>query len=398
MKKIALFITIFLITAVGVFYYSSNCIVLAADERSVEEQFSDTVDEETDKLNAEGLERFFNSLSEEEKRLFDTESVKSFLKKVTNGEFALSYDEILNAVLATIKTAFIGFLPSLVSIVVISILYGILSSLTSGFLNKQTAEIVYFACYGAIIIILLNSVLSYAKLTVGAVERVKWLSDALFPIVLTVMAALGGSKSVALLQPLLALFSGLAIKLISTVVIPCFLAATVFSIVGNLSKNVRLKRFNSLFITSAGWLLKGIFGLFTFFVTVNGIVGVTLDGAGVKLTKFAVSSYVPLLGGYVGDGLDFVLAGCVVIKNAVGVFGLLLLMTVVLAPIFKLIVFSLCLKLTAALVETVADERLSQLLGDVGKNVRLLVSVLVGVAFMYMLMVMLAVFSANSWS
>ena len=111
--------------------------------------------------------------------------------------------------------------------------------------------------------------------------------------------------------------------------------------------------------------------------------------------KFAVSSYVPILGGYLSDGFDLLTASLVLVKNAVGVTGVAVLAAVVLFPLLQLAAFILGLRLTAAITEPIGDTRTSSVLGALADNTGLPVTALVGVGFMFFVILMLVIGSFN---
>lgn len=396
--KIAGYVILFAIFLTIVFYIMPQNVVLAADsldaQKNVEEELRESVDTELDRLDTDALQKYFESLSEEEKLIAGGENLKDMLKKLTNGEFE-GFEDFFKIVFQGVGKSFISFLPSLVSVVIIAMLCGMMSGLSSGFLNKSTDDIVYFVCYGAIVIILLNTVINFVTYTQQTVDRITTLMEAIFPVLLTLMTALGGATSVGLYQPLMAVITTVIVKVISAVVIPCFSASIVFSVVGNISKNVKLEKFTNFFKTFSEWLLGAIFSLFMLFVTARAAVGITVDGIGISAAKFAISTYVPILGGYISDGFDIVMASCVLVKNSVGVTGLLLLLGVILTPILKIAVFLLSLRLASAVCEPLGDNKISDLLGGISKSLTLLVSALAGIGFMYFIIIMLVINTCN---
>ncbi|MEG1791155.1 MAG: stage III sporulation protein AE [Clostridia bacterium] len=393
-RKIALIFVFLTFVMLIVFYNQPNNIILA-NEKTAEEQLDDSVDEQVDKLKTDDLENYFNNLSDDEKKLFNNNNLRDIVIKIAKGNYDDGLDEMFNVVFQSIIKSFVSFLPSLISIIFIAILYGILSGLNSGFLNKSTNEIIYFVCYAAIIILLLNTIISYVKMTSETVLRLKSLMDAMLPLFLTLMTALGGVTSVGLYQPLMVISTGFIIKIIAVFIIPCFIAGIVFTIVGNLSKNVKLDKFTNFFKSVSEWTLGIVFSLFMMFVTIRGIAGRTIDGIGITATKFAISSYVPILGGYISDGFDLVLASCILIKNSLGITGLLIILTIILLPIIKLIVFTISLKLASSICEPLCDNKIADLLHGLSKSMTLLLSVLFGVAFMYFIVIMLVMFTCN---
>jgi stage III sporulation protein AE len=162
-----------------------------------------------------------------------------------------------------------------------------------------------------------------------------------------------------------------------------------------MSETVRLEGFRNFFKTAANWILGGVFTLFMLFVTVKGVTGASLDGVTVNALKFAVSSYVPILGGYLSDGFDLVLGSLVLIKNAVGFTSVVIMLAAIFSPLIKIAVFILALKLLAAVTEPIADARISKMISGLASNMKLLIASVLGVGFMFFLVVMLAVMTAN---
>jgi hypothetical protein len=54
-------------------------------------------------------------------------------------------------------------------------------------------------------------------------------------------------------------------------------------------------------------------------MTVQGITSASIDGISIRATKYAISNSIPIVGGFLRDGFDIVIAGSVLIKNAVGI-------------------------------------------------------------------------------
>lgn len=395
-RKIVLILIFAAVIGLTVFYKTPQNIALADETDSVTEQLEDRVDETVDKLDLSDFQSFLDSLSDRQKELLGTNSVKQLIKNITSGDLS-SLD--IKSYLAEICSVFFAdlkvLLPMLVTILVISVLGSIMKGLNSGFLDKQTSEIIYFVCYAAVVIVLLTSIVPLMQSAKNAVNAVKSFAEIIFPVLLTLIVAMGGGVSAGVFQPAMAIFSTGIVFIISSVVFPFFIAATVFAVVGNLSENVKLSGLTSFFKSSAEWLLGWIFGLFLTFLTIKGITGSAIDNMSVSAAKFALSSYVPVLGGYLSEGFDLVLASCVLIKNAVGVTGVLFLLSVILFPILKICVFVMGLRLTAALSEPMGDSRISALLNSVSKSMTLLISALAGLGFVFFILVMLVIYTGN---
>lgn len=396
MKRKSLLILI-LISVFSVFFLINmgNNDAFAEDE-STEEQLEDTVEENVDKLDLSEFEKFIESLSDEEKDVSFSGALKEFIMGLTKGDFGnASFGTYMSGLCKAAVNDIFGFLPALISIFIISVFGSIMSSMSSEFMKKETSEIIYYVCYAAVIIILLTAMLPLISATKTTVLRIKEFAEIIFPVLLTLMVALGGTVSSSVYQPLMAVFSTVIINIIVAIIIPAFIASVVFSIVGNLSKSIKLTKTTAFIKSGAEWIMGTVFSVFGAFVSMQGITGATADTMTVSAAKFALSSYIPVLGGYVSDGFDLVVASCIVIKNAVGVTGIIVLLSIILYPVLKLVVFLLGLKLTAALSEPLGDGRISELLNSVSKNIVILISALIGLGFVFYLLLMLVIYSCN---
>ena len=130
--------------------------------------------------------------------------------------------------------------------------------------------------------------------------------------------------------------------------------------------NEGLKRIGNLLkwiVTSA---LTGVLLLFVGYLTVSGVIAGSADAAAVKTAKLTISGMVPVVGGILSDAAEAVLAGAGLLKNMVGIFGMLVILFLCIAPFLQLGIHYLTYKVTAALTATVADGRIAGLIDAIG--------------------------------
>lgn len=364
-------------------------------QENVEEDLADSVDGTIDRLDTDLFEEFLSSLDDESLRALGFTDVKSALKSLTQGGAENFFGNFAKVMASALGSYFLGFLPGFITIIIICLFKNMLTGMTSELGGKSTNEVVHVVCYSAIIVILMTGAVKVIVTVTNTVNSLAAFSEAVFPVLLTLLAALGGGTGVAVYQPFMAVLSGTIIKLVQTVIVPAFIATIVFSVVGNISKNVKLDKLTKLFKSGAGWLIGIVFGLFATFLTAQGITGGVVDRLSFNAAKFAMSSYVPILGGYLSDGFDLLSASMVLVKNAVGLTGVAVVLCVVLFPLIQLAVFMLGLRLTAAITEPIGDERTPSVMGSLADNMSLLVTALTGVGFMFFILLMLIIGSCN---
>ncbi|MBQ4535657.1 MAG: hypothetical protein IJA22_02390, partial [Clostridia bacterium] len=100
-----------------------------------------------------------------------------------------------------------------------------------------------------------------------------------------------------------------------------------------------------------------------------------------------LSTYIPMVGGYLSEGLNLIVASCLLIKNAIGVSGILIMFTSVLLPLLQLVLFMFALKFTGAVLQPLSDSRISNFITSVSKVFIMPIVMVLAVAFMYVIFV-----------
>lgn len=394
MKKLSLLIPIFLLIGFCLFPLAAVGEEEDAAENEVREELEEKVSEGLDAIDFSELEEWAKQYGAD---AAFSQGVEEMVRAVLNGEFTLGAERLSSVILNAVTGGIKSCIPAFAAIFAIAVMTSMMQGLSSGFLKDNTREIVHFACYAAIIVILSVQITAVVIQVKEIVEGMCGFMQAVFPVLLTLITVLGSSAAAGVYSPLMAALSVGIGSVISSLVLPCFVAAVVLSIVGNISSNIKLGRLTKFFKSVAVFVLAGAFSLFAAFLTMQGLTGGIADSISVKTAKFAVQSYIPILGGYLSDGLDLALTGIILIKNAFGLVSVLVLFACVAVPVVQTAVFTLGLKLTAGLCEPIcSDKRISDLLYGVSKNTSLLIAAPSGMAFMFIILVMLIIGTCNA--
>lgn len=254
---------------------------------------------------------------------------------------------------------------------------------------QGASEVVYLICFSVVVIIvsvLISKLVSNAK---DSVVQMQKSMNAIFPILLSLMTAMGGTISVSAYTPLVLVLSNIVSNVFVYVLFPLFSLSLVISIIGHISSNTKLNKFNLFLKSLFKWILGVVCAVFMGYLTIKGFTAGSSDGISMKATKFAIKNYVPLLGGYISEGFEIVKAGSLVVKNAVGFVAVLVVAFLCLMPVLSIAICELALKLLAGILEPVGATKTSGLLSSISDSLRLLVSIVVGVAVLYFLTIYL---------
>lgn len=359
------------------------------------EDLNGSMEEVIDHLDTEKLQEYLDSLTQEQREAFGSNFAEK-LKSLITGDFSLDYDGILSSLSGIFFDQISGLLPVFCVICAVSVLCGILGRFKSSFAERGTSKMIFFVGYSAVLVLILTSLSGIVQDCGSTVHSLQVQMQAIFPVLLTLIATSGGSVSVAVYQPAVLLLSEIIVDIVAGIVFPLAAMICVLNMVGNMSQEIKLKNFSNLFASVIKWVLGLSLTAFTVFLTVQGITSATYDGLSFKAAKYAVSNTVPIIGGFLGSGFDLVIAGSVLIKNSVGSCGIFLLVIVLIVPLVQLIAYNLFLKLAAAVTEPIGDTGISNFLSSLSGTVNYFTAGLLAVGFMYFITVLLLICSSNT--
>ena len=362
---------------------------LTAEEEAAIEQLQEEVQKLLDALDTEELEAYLATLPQ-----YEGGDLKEMLASIVTGDFSLDYSSLWQSVLALVWEEGKVMLPAFAVILAVTLLCGILNSAKNGFLKSTMTDIIHFAAYlsvGAVLLSVLISVLQAGFSAIGSMQRQMQI---IYPILLTLMAASGGAVSAGIYRPAVAFLSSAVCEMFTAVVLPTSVVVIVLTFVGSLSDEVKTSKLGDFFKSVNKWLIGLALGLLGIFLTVQGITAAQYDGISLRAAKYLVSGSVPIVGGFLSGGLDLVLAGSALIKNAVGSFAVFLLFGAILRPVLLFAACQLFLRLSAAVAEPVGG-RISAFLSRLASDCGFFLAGLCCIAFLYFLTLILLVCSTG---
>lgn len=359
------------------------------------QELESDVDELLGDIDFTPIDEVVQNFNSNQAQMFSITNVKDKVKSVINGENAVDYTNILQVVLQIVIELLSTYTPMFALIIGIGVIASLLGQIKSKFAEKSTADIVHFVCFCLIVVIMASSVNKLVENVKDTLSVMQTQINVLFPIILTLMAGIGSVSSVGVFQPVLAVMSSVISVVITKVAIPIFIFSFVLNVIGHLSSNVKLDKFSSFLSSLFKWLIGITFTIFFAVMSIQGISAGAFDSVSLRTAKFTISSYVPIMGGYLSQGMDLILASGVLIKNSVGLVGILIILSTVIAPILEIVVFSLMLKAVSAIIQPLGNNRITNFLHETSKTITMLSTCIIVVGFMYFVSIGLCMATAN---
>lgn len=273
-------------------------------------------------------------------------------------------ENALEIVTNGLNQAFSG-LKSAISVAVSMMAVVLLSSLVTQMEEKFSKQAVVTAGVLALTVLSVNSMGTMVDLGRDTLSQLEGFTTILFPILATATAASGGVATSSVLYAGSVFISNVLMGAMTTFLVPLIYAFLAVSAAQALLDNHALKRIKELMkwcITSG---IKVLLWGFSGYLSLSGIVSGVGDATAIKAVKLTFSAVVPVVGSMISDASETVLVSASMIRNAVGIFGMLAVVAICIVPLLRLVIQYLVLKITAAVSATIGDRQLTDLMESV---------------------------------
>ena len=395
-RKLKLIFSCFVLI-LAIFSFENITVVKAENnsaQEEIEKELNENVNETINDFDFSPLDQLAEKLADSDKLFFNSSSFVSKLKQILSGEFADGYNSLFKAVVNLFFEYLLNVIPLLALIVAVAILSSFFNNVKPS--SSEVGEIIHLVCLGVIATIVVKFVCDFIALSLSVLQTISQISDVVFPILLTLVASMGGTVSVSVYQPVVLIFSNAILKIFSSTLITLFVLYFVFNLISCFSKKIKFSKLSSFFSSTFKWILGIVFFIFMAYLSLQGITASTLDSMKIRTAKFAVRNYVPLVGGYLSEGFDFILSSLALVKNAVGICAILLLISLLFSVVLKIAVFGLGLKLVCGICEPICDDRITNFLHTTSKSFSMLVALLLGAGFIFLIIVGLIILTLGA--
>ncbi len=245
------------------------------------------------------------------------------------------------------------------SVIAVNLLVSLVSHF-SGVAKKAAQLVGTVACA----VVLFQPTNSLIQLGTDTVRQISEYGKLLLPVMTAAVAAQGAVTLSATLYAGTMAFIAILTTAISKLLIPLAyihlcLCVSVAAIGDEALKNLR----NASKWTMT-WGLKIILYVFTGYIAVTGVVSGATDAAALRAAKLTISGVVPVVGSILSDASEAVLVSAGVMKNAVGVYGLLAVAALWIEPFLRIGVQYLLLKVTGGVCSAVGTKNTAELVQD----------------------------------
>ena len=368
--------------------FCNSQIVYATEDTASQEEI---LESQQDSLN---ISSFIEEAQKYTEETFEDFDMGEIFSSAITGD--IDNETIFKALANMVGKEVLDCITILGSIIVIIIIHSILKSISEGLENKSISQITYYVQYILIVTLIMANFADILSMVRTSIDSLVGFMNSLVPLLITLMLTTGNIASAGIIEPIILFIITFIGNFITTVLIPFVLISNVLGIVSKVSDRVQVDKLGKFFNSSVVWVLGIVLTIFVGLLSVEGSLSSTVDGITAKTAKAAVTNFIPVVGKILGDAVDTVIGCSNVLKNAVGIIGVIVIVCICVGPIIKLAVLMALYYLAGAVCQPIADEKIVKLLEQMGDTFKILLAIMCSVSVMLIVGTTLVIKITNS--
>lgn len=285
-------------------------------------------------------------------------SFTDLVQDLIHGKIPLDGEKIWNGVVEILWGELSQCKGLLVQVILLAVLCSFVHNFSDVFRNTYISDLCFLFIYMELIALLLQSFFLMHDLVTGILQQLVDFMNMLIPIFCMVLSVGMANLSSAAFYEMAFLVIYLVQWLMLMVLVPAVQIYVILEFMNHFVPGEKLQRLCELVEEGVKWCLKFMVGVVVSLNVIQSMVAPAMD-------RFKVSSVsktlqmIPGVGNATGALSEMLLGAGMVMKNSVGVAGIVILFVMLSGPVIKLCLMSVMYKIAAAVTEPVSDKRIS---------------------------------------
>lgn len=353
------------------------------------------VEKQAEHLQTDQVENYWNKLMKEYGGYFPDSQPPKFMDMLLPGKNGFSFKSILSAFANYFFHEVLYNGKLLASIVILTVFSMILETLQTAFERNTVSKIAYAISYMVLLLLAVNSfnvAIGYAK---NAIESMIHFMIAVIPLLLTLLASMGNITTVTVMHPLIIFMIHTIGTLIYAVIFPLLFFSTLLHIVSSVNDKYKVTNLANLLRNASVGLLGVVVTVFLGVISVQGGTGAVTDGVTLRTAKFITGNFIPVVGRMFSDASDTVIGASLLVKNAVGIAGVVIIVFLCAFPALKILTLALIYNVAGAVMQPLGSNPIVTCLQTIGKSLVYVFAALAAVGLMFFLAITIIITAAN---
>jgi stage III sporulation protein AE len=376
-------------------YFTSFSILPAAaasEAKNTEPAFS--LEDTIENLDIESLEEYKRNIDGEINEYLEGKSLKQWILDFVSGDWEFDIRESGENLMRFFFKEVMANSGLLGKLLILSVLAALLINLQTAF-SSGVARISYLACFMALATIAVGSFRVVLDIGQQTIENMTSFMLAMLPQMLVLTAGMGNLNSAVMLFPFLMTAATAFATAIKNIVFPLIIMSAILTIVNHMSDTIKVERVARFFGQLAQISLGFFLTIFVGIVTLRAVYASVLDKVTLRTSKFITDNAIPVVGKIFSDTIEVAAGYLLMLKQALGIFGVIVVFGIIVFPILKVAAIALIYKISAAIVEPLGDVKTAALLESLSKHLFLILAAVASVALMFFIMIAIVAGMSN---
>jgi len=367
--------------------------LLAQAEDNVENPAA-KVQEQVNTIDLGNIQSFLSKIDEETLSYFPQLDPGNLISNLKAGKVDLKPQAFFYGVVRLLFKEVYASAGLMVKLVILAILCGVLQQLQNSF-EGSVSKVAQAMSYLVLITIALASLTVAVDTGKKAIGDMVGFMQALLPVLLTLLVALGNLTTAAIFQPFILGVLSFISTIIKEIVLPLVLLGAVLGIINQISTNLKVSKLAGLFNSATKAALGLTLTIFIGIMSIEGVAGSITDGVALRSAKFATDTFVPVVGRWLSDAVELVVGSALLLKNAVGLVGIIVIFLICLLPVIKIVAIMIIYRIAAALVQPLGNSSLAEALQAMSTSLSLVFACVASVAIMFFMAISIILATGN---
>ncbi len=379
--------SLMLLIMIGILWLPTP-VMAASSSVPVENQA--LLEDAIDSLDLSELEDFKSRVDNEISTYTNHKTAKEWLLDFVSGEWEFNPRNILEGIVRYLGDELLANSGLLAKLIILSVLAALLLNLQQSF-SSDVGKVAYLACFLAMATIALGTFKLVLGIGQHTIDNMSAFMMGMLPQMMVLVAGLGNINGSVMLFPLLMTAATAFAAAIKNIVFPLIIMSAALHLVNGLSETIKVERL-AKFMGQLAQILLGFF--LTFFVglvTLRALYASALDKVTLRTTRFVTDNAIPVVGKMVGDTVEVAAGYVVMLKQALGIWGVIVILGIILYPLLEIAVLALVYKIVGAVVEPMGDTRTASILEMMSTHLFLMMAATAAVALMFFIMIAIVV-------
>lgn len=353
------------------------------EEKSEEEIRQDTQSATAEKLmddmEMEQMQDAINELLGEE-----SFSLEDALHKILSGDKLFSKEYFMTLIKNFLYKNLAAERDTMIHVVLLVLMAALFSNFSNVFNNGQMGEISFYIVYMLLLAALVHSFgtlsIEISEGLTGFVTFMKALMPSYF---LAVTAATGSATAMVFYEVVLVLVYVVQVIFLKGV-LPGIHIYVLLQLVNFLHSEDFLSKMAELVRTVVEWTMRTCIAVVIGMQIIQNMIGPAID----TLKRDVIgktAAAIPGIGNAINGVTEVALGTAVLVRNGLGVIGMIVILCVGLPPVIRLGMTTLLYKLLAAIVQPISDKRMVGALATIGDGCMLLLKVLLTMELLFLI-------------